>query len=260
MYNYSSFLIVSVLFVSLLVAIEAGYRIGLNRESNLAESYKTQVNALQASLLGILALLIGFTFSLSLQRFDSRSEAVVDSANAIGTAHLRAKLLPSSIRDDAQNLLQEYLDLRVQAGRVSLNRQDERDPLLVKAGQTLDELWRYAQRSVEEDGGPVTSGLFVQSLNEVIDSYGSRDAVLKRHVPEIVFFILFITFIMTGALVGYASGLSGNRVSFASYILVLLIVLLVFIIIDLDRPRRGLITVSQDSFTDLQASIEASKD
>lgn len=260
MYNYSSILVVSALFVSLLVAIEAGYRIGVNTQSKLEESSKTQVNALQASLLGVLALLIGFTFSLSLQRFDSRSEAVVNSANAIGTAYLRAKLLSSSIRDDAQKLLQEYLDLRVQAGRVSLNRQDEREPLLVKAGQTLDELWRYAQRSAKEDGGPVTSGLFVQSLNEVIDSYGSRDAALKRHVPEIVFFLLFATFIMTGALVGYASGLSGNRVSFATYILVLLIVLLVFIIIDLDRPRRGLITVSQDSFTDLQASIEASKD
>ena len=260
MYNYSSILIASVIFVLLLVAIEVGYRMGINTQSKLAESSKSQVNTLQASLLGILALLIGFTFSLALQHYDSRSEAVVDSANAIGTAHLRAKLLPSSIRDDSQNLVQEYLDLRVQAGRVSLNREDEREPLLVKAGQTLDELWRYARRSAEEDGGPVTSGLFVQALNEVIDSYGSRDAALKRHVPEVVLFLLFGTFVMTGALVGYASGLSGNRVSFATYILVLLIVLLVFIIIDLDRPRRGLITVSQDSFIDLQASIEASKD
>ena len=96
MYNYSSVLIVAILFVFMVLAIEAGYRIGGRTQSLVNESTKTQINAIQASLLGILALLLGFTFSLSLQRFDSRSEAVVNEANAIGTTYLRAQLLPSA--------------------------------------------------------------------------------------------------------------------------------------------------------------------
>ena len=259
MYNYSSVLIVAILFLFLVLAIEAGYRIGRRTQSLINESTKTQINAIQASLLGILALLLGFTFSLSLQRFDSRSEAVVNEANAIGTTFLRAQLLPSSVRNGAEGLLSDYLNLRVQAGAISLDKQDEREAVLVKANQNLDALWRYAQQAADEDGGRGTSRLFIQSLNELIDSYGRRDAALNRHVPEVVLFLLFGTFIMTGALVGYASGLAGHRASFATHILVMLIVLLVFMVIDLDRPRRGLIEVSQESLTNLQATIEAGK-
>ena len=259
MYNYSSVLIVAILFLFLVLAIEAGYRIGRRTQSLINESTKTQITAIQASLLGILALLLGFTFSLSLQRFDSRSEAVVNEANAIGTTFLRAQLLPSSVREGADGLLHDYLNLRVQAGAISLDKQDEREAVLVKANQNLDALWRYAQQAADEDGGRGTSRLFIQSLNELIDSYGRRDAALNRHVPEVVLFLLFGTFIMTGALVGYASGLAGHRASFATHILVMLIVLLVFIVIDLDRPRRGLIEVSQESLTNLQATIEAGK-
>jgi hypothetical protein len=103
----------------------------------------------------------------------------------------------------------------------------------------------------------VKTGLFIQSLNEVIDALGKRDAVLNRHVPEVVLLLLYGTFLMAGVIVGYASGVGGHRASFVAYIMVSLIVILVFIIIDLDRPRRGLIQVSQKSFTDLQAAIKA---
>jgi uncharacterized membrane protein (Fun14 family) len=76
-------------------------------------------------------------------------------------------------------------------------------------------------------------------------------------VPELVLLLLYATFLMAGAIVGYASGVAGHRPSFASYIMVALIVVLVFMILDLDRPRRGLIQVSQKSLVDLQASIRA---
>jgi hypothetical protein len=76
-------------------------------------------------------------------------------------------------------------------------------------------------------------------------------------VPEAVLFLMFGTFILTASLVGYASGVSGHRASFATYILEVLIVFLVFIIIDLDRPRRGLIEVSHQSLIELQESVRA---
>jgi uncharacterized membrane protein (Fun14 family) len=93
----------------------------------------------------------------------------------------------------------------------------------------------------------------------LIDSYGRRNAALERHVPEVVLFLLFGTFVMTLGIVGYAAGVAGHRVSSVVYIMVVLIVLLVFVIIDLDRPRRGLIEVSQKSLTELQTSIQAQK-
>lgn len=257
MYDYNSVLIVGLLFGSLILATEAGYRIGLRFMSSTNDSAKNQVNAIQASLLGVLALLLGFTFSLALQRYDSRSEAVVGEANAIGTAILRAELLPTSVRADTATQLRKYLDLRVRAGAVSLDQHEQRAALLRQSEQMMDQLWRAATRAADEDPNPVRTGLYIQSLNELIDAFGSRDAELERHVPEPVLFLMFGTFILAVCLVGYAAGIAGHRASFATYMLIALISCLVFVVIDLDRPRRGLIEVSQQSLVELQADVAA---
>jgi hypothetical protein len=257
MYDHSSGLIVGGLFMALIVAIEAGHWFGSRFGRGANESAKAQINTIQASLLGVLALLLGFTFSLALQRYDSRSEAVVAEANAIGTAALRAGLLPKAVRAETQDLIKQYLALRVRAGAISLDQAEEREVVVAESSRVFAALWSNASRATAEDPNPVTTGLFVQALNDMIDAYGVRDAALARHVPEIVLFLVFGTFVLTASLVGYASGVGAHRVSFATYLLVLLITCLVFIIIDLDRPRRGLIEISQKSMLDLQTSLPA---
>ncbi len=259
MYDQSSVLIVALLFVALILATEVGYRLGGRFSLTTPEPTKSHVNTIQGSLLGVLALLLGFTFSLSLQRFDARSQAVIAEANSIGTATLRADLLPPAARAETQDLLRKYLDLRVRAGTVSLDRNAERNAILLETNQVLDSLWQHALQAAVENPNPVTTGLFIQALNEMIDAYGSRDAALNRHVPETVLFLMFGTFILTVSLVGFASGMAGKRATFPTYVLVGLVVLLVFVIIDLDRPRRGFIEVSQQSLIDLQIQQEAAR-
>lgn len=256
MYDINSGAIAGVLFGSMLLAIEIGLRVGFSAKNSTTEASRSHVSAIQSSILGILALLLAFTFSLSLQRFDSRSEAVVNEANAIGTAYLRAQLLPASLRDDAQVALREYLELRVQASAVSGVERAEREVLLTKTARSQTTLWGFARRAAEANPNPVTSGLFIQSLNEVFDAFGRRVAALDRHVPEMVLLLLYVTFVMAGAIVGFASGAGGHRPSMVSYIMIVLMVVLVFIILDLDRPRRGVIEVSQKSLYDLQAAIK----
>lgn len=255
MYGQSSVLIASALFGCMLLAIEVGYRTGRYRQALATESTKSQINAILGSMLGVLALLLGFTFSLALQRYDERSQAVVEEANAIGTTYLRAQLLPLSLRDEVQSLLRSYLALRIQESSVSLAEVEKRLSFLQQANQIIEKLWTFTQRAVEEDARPVTSGLFIPALNDLIDAYGTREDALNRHVPELVFSLVFLTFLMTVALLGYASGIAGHRTTFATLILVAIIVLLVFLIVDLDRPRRGFIRVSQKSLVDLQQTI-----
>lgn len=257
MYDVDSGLIAAALLASMLMALEIGFRLGHRFAAKADRASKEHVNAIQASILGILALLLAFTLSLSLQRYDSRSQAVVDEANAIGTAYLRSQLLRPPMRADAQTLLQEYVALRVRAAATTLVDEAERDTLLAKAVRTQRALWAIALRAADVDPSPVTSGLFIQSLNDLIDSYGRRDAALSRHVPEVVLLLLYVTFPLTGGIVGFASGLAGHRPSLVSYVMVALIVILVFVIVDLDRPRRGLIEISQKSLLDLQAAIRA---
>lgn len=257
MYEHSSLLIVGLLFAALIGAAELGYRLGLRFVTVTTDATKGQINTIQASLLGVLALLLGFTFSLSLNRYDARSEAVIREANAIGTAILRAELLPDPVKSDSRELLLRYLDLRVQAGSIPLNREDERQTVVQQSDRIVDVLWKIAARAAAEDGSPVRSGMFVQALNDMIDAYGSRDAALARHVPEPVLFLMFMTFLLTACLVGYSAGVAGHRTSIPTYILITLISFLVFVIIDLDRPRRGLIEVSQGSLIELQTRVRS---
>jgi hypothetical protein len=256
MYDHNSVLIVAILLATLLLAIEAGYRLGRRFADRTEKPPRDQVGAIQASMLGVLALLLGFTFSLALQRHDSRSEAVIVEANTIGTAMLRARLLPDPYAAEAGGRLDEYLDLRIRAGGISLDRARQRREMLAATAAVQEQLWDIAGAVAEADPRPVPAGLFIQSLNDMIDAYGARDAALNRHVPEIVLFLLFGTFLLTASLVGYSSGISGDRVSFPTYALVCLISFLVFIVIDLDRPRRGLIEVSQQSLYDLRSARE----
>jgi hypothetical protein len=102
LYDINSSLIACVLFISMVLAVELGYRVGLRKSHATNDAAEEHVNGIQASILGIPALLLGFTFSLSLQRFDTRSDAVVNERNAIGTAYLRAQLLPAPLNVDAQ--------------------------------------------------------------------------------------------------------------------------------------------------------------
>lgn len=253
MYDLSSALIAAILFVSMALAIEVGYRFGLWQAPATSESSKAHVNAIQASLLGLLALLLGFNFSLALQRHDSRSVAVVEEANAIGTALLRTALLQTDLRVEAQQKLAAYLEMRLEAAHVDLTHHAERQALSDHANRLHDELWRQAARAVTREPNAATSGLYAQSINELIDAFGRRHSELNRHVPEMVLFLLYGSFLMTGTIVGYAAGVGAHRPSSVSYVMVTLIVMLVFIIIDLDRPRRGLIEVSQEPMTELRA-------
>ena len=260
LYDFDTALIVAVLFALILVGIELGNRLGRRTQELLVEPTKSQINAIQASMLALLALILGFTFSLSLQRFNDRATAIVDEANAIGTTYLRVDLLPESVRAKAQRLTREYIDFRLKAGSVSLNETDARSSVIAQSDTRLGELWDLAAKAAREDGGPVTSGLFITSLNETIDAFGSRDAIVKRHVPELVLLLLFATFILTAVVIGYANGAEDHRPSIAAYVLAFLIALLVFIIIDLDRPRRGLIQVPQESMRTTHEWIHADLD
>lgn len=257
MYYINSILIAIILFISMVAAIEIGYRIGLKKKEIANEASKAHLNSIQASVIGILALLLGFTFSLSLQRYDSRSEAVVDEANAIGTAYLRAQLLPTSLRANVQDVLRQYVDLRAQESKVSLSDSQVREVLLVKTTTTQSALWDYAKQAAEIDPNPVKTGLFIQALNEVIDSFGKRNAGINRHVPELILLLVYATFLLAGVILGFTSGVAGHRPSMASYFMVILIVILVYIILDLDRPRRGLIEVTQAPLLELQSSLSS---
>lgn len=256
MYQFSTISICVLLLAMMMLSVEVGRWIGKRRRATFAEADRSQINAIQAAILGLFALLLGFTFTMSVQRYDGRTAAVADEANAIGTAYLRSDLLEPADGEQARSILRRYVDLRVQAGGVSLPAQSDLDELNAQAAGLQNQLWSLGVSAAEADPNPVTAGLYLQAVNTLIDAQGSRSAALQNHVPEPVLLLLMTVFVTGGGVVGYATGLStGRRPLFATLAMTLLIVLVVFVVVDLDRPRRGLIQTNQTSLLELRSSI-----
>lgn len=254
LYDYASISITATLFLLIILLNEIGFRIGRFVQDRTDTEIKTLTGSIQASILGLLALLLGFTFSMSMQRYDNRSQALISEANAIGTAILRVQLLPTEYQNKASHLLREYVDQRIAIGKLDLTRREQRKDYNDRISKLQTDLWALAVLAVNDDPRPVTTGAFVTSLNELIDSQGKRNALLQMHVPEVVLFLLFVVFIASGGILGYSSGLTGKRVVAPTIMVSFLIAMIVFIIIDLDRPKRGLIQVDQGSMLVLRES------
>lgn len=256
MYDTPSYLIALALFALMLIALHLGFWRGNRSTDKEDENVRSHANAVQGSLLGLLALLLGFTFSLALERHADRSAHVVNEANAIGTAWLRSDLVSDANRDEVKRLFKAYADVRLASVRLAASNEEERSAHIDRAASIFEQIWKLGVAETETRPNPVTMG-FIASLNDMADALASRDAAIDRHVPELVLYLLFGTFVLLGGVVGFSSGLSGVRVGLPAYSLMMLIALLVFIIIDLDRPRRGLIAVDQSPIEQVVEEIRS---
>src|SRR6185369_6143003 len=122
---------------ALLIAMHVGHRLGVRVTPDLRSRIAGHVNLIQGSVLGLMALLLGFTFSLALQRFDSRSEAAIAEANAIRAVYLRSQLLPDSIREAVEQSLRAFVDLRVEMVTLSSPGAAERNGSIDEAKRQL---------------------------------------------------------------------------------------------------------------------------
>jgi hypothetical protein len=260
MNQINSMLVGAILLIAICLAIHAGRKFGLQIAGKAVpdEYFRTHVNGVQSSMLAILGLMLGFTFSLALQRFDDRSRAVGHEAAAIETSFLRAQLLPEPARGQVLRLLRHYIDLRVEAGGAPLEKNGERDALLLQTRQLQGELWQRIQEAAAVNPDEVPTGMFIESVNAMYASFNARDAEIRRHVPDQVLLLLFATFILTGFVSGYATaGLIGGKFSITTYLLFALVVIIVTLTLDLDQPRRGFIRVDQHSMLVVQEDIAA---
>ncbi|NJC27646.1 bestrophin-like domain [Neolewinella antarctica] len=247
MFQFNSLVIAGFLFLLIVIANEVGLRIGEYFEGKSDEDIKSQTTAIQGGIIGLLALVLGFSFNMSLQRYDSRAGAEVAEANAIGTAVLRTDLLPAPYSTRAQEQLDEYIALRLEINDTDLTQLDVRKQLNNRTSDLQNRIWNTGMDAAEREPNPVKTGYYVQAINDMIDAQGARNDVLSRHIPPAIFYLLFVIFVATAGLIGYSSGLGRKTSRAPALILGLLISMMVFIILDLDRPRRGMIEVKQDS-------------
>jgi hypothetical protein len=231
-----------------LVAAEVGFRIGLwlQRRDPSAEATPL-TGVVVGGMLGLMAFLLAFSIGIVIGQQNGRKEMVVTEANAVGTAYLRAGFLGEPDRTASRDLLREYVDVRLGAAA----DQALFESALSRSEEIHGALWAIVEHNVEQAQEPEIMALFVDSINEVIDVHTLRLAAVDLRLPRVLGMVLYAATVLSFLLVGVASSSDGKRDPFAILLFALAFVAVFMIVIDLDRPQQGLLTVSQTALSDL---------
>ena len=253
--RFTDYPILQILILSIVIlvaAIELGRWFGVRAKPLGIGSVPT----LEASILALLALMIGFTFAMALTRFEARRAGVLAEANSIGTTALRARLLPAPHAQECLKLLREYVQVRLGLPQ-KVSSPLELQAALCRSDAIQEELWLQVKEMAAKDNGMVPTGLFIQSLNEMINDHEKHLIALISGVPNIVMVVLYLIAVAASAFSGYAAGVEAQRSRGPMYVAMALFIAIILLIQDLDRPAGGFVTASQRPMQDVAASIAA---
>ena len=224
-----------------LLSVELGRRLALYQQQRNQLEKESPLGGMVGSTLGLLAFMLAFTFGLAGSRFEDRRQILLSESNAIGTTYLRAAVLPEPMRSESRNLLREYVDVRLEG----VQQPGKLQQSIARSEELHNQLWSLAIAGAEKERTPLT-GLYLTSLNEVIDLHATRlMAGLRSRVPAVIWIVLYLLGFLAMVLMGYQSGLAASRRSIAAVALILGFSLVLYLIADLVRPGKGMLQVSQ---------------
>lgn len=244
------------LFVGMLLFAWLGNKAGKRwRESNVAKESdeKSGFGSLEAGLFGLFGFVLAITFGMSGNRYEVHRNILVQESNDIGTAILRADLYPDSIREAFRNDFKEYLEARI-AYYDAKNDVAKIMQAKAKSDAWAAEIWRRAMDMSKEPGMLIPSNHMIPALNAMIDITTTREASLKARIPDIIILSLFTLAII----VTFIAGFSSNTIRKKDWIVIagfaLLTSLIIYITLDIGRPRRGLINsnIGQEAIVELR--------
>jgi len=196
----------------------------------------------EGALLGLLALLLSFTLKMSSNRHDLRIKVIVDEAYNIGTAILRADLYPDSVRKAFRHDFKKYVETRIsffEAGSDTAKIYKS----LAEGSSLQQSLWNRATFYGQEQSNFHRTSQMVPALNDMIDIVTTRNAAEIDKVPELILYVLFLLCFSSSFMLGYSLGKKPDWIITSGF--VLMIAMSIYLIIDLDRPRRGIITMKK---------------
>jgi len=237
-----------------LIMYEGGYRFGRWWQERTPDEKEGPTSMLVGSLLALMGFLLAIATGMAADRFDTRRGIVLSEANSIGTTFLRAGYLPQPASGEIRDLLREYVPLRL----VAANDPADVRTRMARSVELHAKLWSIAEGLARTTPESDVLALFIASLNETIDLHETRVmAGVYARVPETVLLLLVFGSVLTLVMVGYSAGLTRRRSLLTAVTLIVVLGAVTTLVIDLDRPRGGFLTVNQQPLTDLQEQIGA---
>lgn len=237
------FLLTALFIVGLLMAcIEFGRRIRLRRPE---EKRSSGLGVIDGAVFGLMALLLGFSFSGAVSRFNTRRELIVQETNAIGTAWLRVDLLPEATQPQIRNDFRAYLDARLAFyNSLSLDRAKALDELAFSE-KLQTKIWTECVAAAKQTSSPAVLTLVVGSLNEMIDITTTRSVALQTHPPVAIYVTLVLLAMASSLIAGFGMGDTDKRPWLHTLVFAAALFLTIYMIIDLEFPRVGIIRVDR---------------
>ncbi len=241
-------------FVAAFIALWFSNSIGVflgQRLQPLKDEERGDFGIVETATLTLLGLIIGFTFSMAVSRYDQRKNLEEAEANAIGTEYARADLLPAADTAKVHDLLRSYLDQRV----LFYETRDERQLVRVNiaTAQLHRELWSAVQAHAAAQP-TVLTGLAVSGMNDVLNSEGYTGAAWLNRIPVAAWCLMAAIAIGSNLLVGYGAR---EKCRFLFLVLPLTVSITFFLIADIDSPRHGLISVQPQNLINLSQTLQA---
>ena len=202
---------------------------------------------------GLLAFVLAFTFSIALDRFDTRRTLVGEEANAIGTAHRRAELFDEPDRSQMQDTLRQYAHTRIAPAGISDREVEERGR---QSRALREKFWTEARVAILPVRDTERGSYFVESVNEMIEVGNRREYAGRAHVPSRILDATIVYLLISAGMLGYLRSKKGGGRQ-GSTVLLILFVLVIMLVLDIDQPRSGSILVPQRAMEDMVASLDA---
>jgi len=214
------------------------------------------LGSVEGSMLGAMALLLGFTFSIAISKFETRRQITVDEANEIGTAILRCDMYPDSVRNPLRADFKEYIETRIAYYNVG-NDEEKIKQELKKAGEISGRIWKRVALQAQNPSNIAKTAQMIPAVNDMIDIVTTRDASRISRVPRLVLFVLLALVLISSFVLGSDyNGKKRNKILILSYALAMTLTL--DLITELDRPREGLINLNaiEHKMTDLRELVK----
>ena len=253
-FTLTALLVAAGLFAAVLLFLEIGRRIGTRRlQQGADDTGSSGAGVVEGAVFALLGLLIAFTFSGAATRLDERRNLIVDEANAIGTAYLRVDLLPSAAQNEMRDRFRRYLDARLDVYR-ALPDLEKAKGQLARASGMQQEIWeRAVADSVESQPARM---LLLPALNEMFDITTTRTMAAQTHPPPVVFGLLLLFALFAALLAGSAMAGAKSRHWLHAVTFAFALAGSVYVIIDMEYPRVGLIRV--DAFDQVLVDLRQS--
>lgn len=255
--EFLGFVFAVLLAASIYGLIEVGRRIGVRRLAAEGEEATKGFGAIESAVFALLGLILAFSFSGALTRFDARRQLVITEANCIGTAWLRIDLLPEDAQPKMRDLFRRYLDSRIEAYQ-RLPDFAAFKTELARANQLQGEIWALAIPSTARSPFPAATHLVVTSLNEMFDITTTRTENFRIHSPLVIFGMLAALALACSLFAGYDMAMRKQRNLLHSVSFAVVFAVTVYVIIDIEYPRLGMVNVSDSdrALIDLRKSMK----